>query len=236
MQFTYSQGTSKRKRKFGPETILVCVLIVIALSVVCFPLFVRARGAIDLARCASNLKDIGHAIELYMADHDQRWPAAVDPSDRLLTDFWAGEPERQKLIRELPLLQVPLARYIGSPNVFRCPADVGGEVLDYSFMSRPTALPGFPTWYQAFGTSYLFRTQIIFQSFEEKDYWPPDNAAILFDACGHWHGQGPQLTMDTPFLRFGRIATRYKYNTLFGDMSVKPLWFSDLDKTWQVRL
>lgn len=236
MEYTYNRKARPRSGPIRPENVLVAVMLAMALVVVLFPLLARAKDQSQLNSCAGNLKEIGRSIALYMEDHDQRFPAAVDPSDKLVPALWSRQPERKKLIEKLPLLQVPLRPYLSSPRVFQCPADTGGKVMDSSFMDRPISMPATPSYFATFGTSYLFRTEIMFRSLQQKGYWPPDRIPMFFDACGHWHGQGPPLAMDTTWNRFNQIIPHYKYNVLYGDMHVKPLFYSDLYASWRRRL
>lgn len=236
MEYTYSRKVPRANKQFGPNNVLVAMVVVMGLVIVLFPLLARAKEQSKLNTCAGNLKQIGRSIALYMQDHDERFPAGVDPSDKFIPATWSRQPQRQKLIDKLPLLQVPLAPYVSRPDVFRCPADTGGKVMDNSFMDTPISMPATPSYYAAFGSSYLFRTEILFRSLQQKGYWPPDRIPMFFDACGHWHGQGPPLAMDMSWRRFNQIVPHYKYNVLYGDMHVRPLWYSELYASWRRRL
>ncbi len=53
---------------------LVVVAIIAILASIMFPVFSRARAAARKAACASNLRQIGTAFELYVSDNDECFP------------------------------------------------------------------------------------------------------------------------------------------------------------------
>jgi prepilin-type N-terminal cleavage/methylation domain-containing protein/prepilin-type processing-associated H-X9-DG protein len=68
-----------RQRRSGGFTLvemLVVVAIIAILASIVFPVFSRARAAARKAACASNLRQIGTAFELYVSDNDECLPDA----------------------------------------------------------------------------------------------------------------------------------------------------------------
>ena len=55
---------------------LVVVAIIAVLASIMFPVFSRARAAARKTACASNLRQIGTAFELYVSDNDECFPDA----------------------------------------------------------------------------------------------------------------------------------------------------------------
>jgi len=54
--------------------LLVVIAIIAILAALLFPVFSQARESARRTQCASNLKQIGSAFTMYLADHDQRYP------------------------------------------------------------------------------------------------------------------------------------------------------------------
>jgi hypothetical protein len=219
------------------DRVITVAIIGMALCVILFPLLVRAKSRLGDSSCAANLRQIGHAISLYSADHDERFPAGVDASDKHLPGLWDAQPKLAAKVKKLPLLQVPLSAYASSPDIFHCPQDSGGMVMENTFgQSGLTTFITAPSMYANYGSSYLFRTEIMFRSLSQKGYWPPANVAMLFDGYGHWHG-GTQPLRDTMDFRQGNsLVNTYRYNVLYGDNHIRSLDFYELRGSWNVRL
>jgi prepilin-type N-terminal cleavage/methylation domain-containing protein/prepilin-type processing-associated H-X9-DG protein len=56
--------------------LLVVIAIISLLAAILFPVFARARENARKAACMSNLKQIGLAIDMYVQDYDETFPAA----------------------------------------------------------------------------------------------------------------------------------------------------------------
>jgi prepilin-type processing-associated H-X9-DG protein len=221
-----------RKKQVTLNRVVTAGLMMAALVVIMFPLLVRAKGRIRDFSCATNLGKIHQAISLYSSDNDDRWPAMVDASDKHLPDLWAGQPNFAAQVKKLPLMHVPLKAYVSNPNVFRCPLDTGGNVMDNSFGSQMQSFLSTPSMFDNYGASYLFRTEITFRSLSKKGFWPSSEIAVLFDGYGHWHAGIEPIDMNTPFKQSASAINKYRYNALFGDGHVDKLTFRGLQTTW----
>lgn len=106
--------------------ILVVIAIVGLLAALLFPAFNRARNSSRRAACASNLHQIGLAVQMYAQDMRNQFPPA--PYDGLPSEkYWCWATR--------------IYPYTRSTAVFKCPsyADVNGEFdPDYS----PPIAPG----------------------------------------------------------------------------------------------
>lgn len=224
--FTY------RPSKISLQKVVTSAVILAAALVILFPLFVRAKTSYQDASCAANLGRIGHAVSLYSADHDERFPAAVDASDKFLPGLWDAQPARSKMIQKMPLLNVALMPYVKNRFTFRCPVDRGGLVMENSFNTNPTPFPCSPSVFLKYGSSYFFRTEIVFKSLSQKGYWPPADVAILFDAFGHWHANSEPLAMGMVPARSNAMLQAFRYNALFGDNHVRSISYSELQEDW----
>lgn len=222
-----------KRSAFTLIELLVVIAIIAVLAGILFPVFARAKAAAKQTQCLSNLKQIGDAITLYMNDYDDRFPNAVDPSDRYDPTIWDSFPAFKALIPSLPNLDVALQPYAKSKQIFHCPADSGSQVLDSHF---PDPFVSVPTMFGTYGTSYLFRTEISFRSYSQSQFQLPASVNVLFDGAGHWHSGSRGLdATDNVYTTFD-LLRNYRYNVLFGDMHAKNLTYAQLNEAWATPL
>lgn len=211
--------------------LLVVIAIIAILAAILFPVFARAKAAAKQTACISNLSQIGKGTMIYMSDHDDRFPFAVDPIDAAQPQIWASEPQFQALIPDMPFLHEAVQPYIKSLALFKCPSDSGTRVLD----DRPfIGFESSPTMHAVWKTSYFFRTEIAFKQLSQAGLNQPSETNFLFDAAGHWHGSAGMMQPDDPQLN--EKLAKYRYNTLFGDMHVKSLHEDQLAQAWATEL
>ena len=216
-------------RAFTLIELLVVIAIIAILAGLLFPVFSQAKAAAKKTTCISNLKQIGASIVLYMGDFDDIFPFALDASDKYKPEIWDHEPEFKAKIPYMPLLQDALFPYTKSLDIFHCPADNGTEVIDNNF---PLEFHTTPTLWKYYGSSYLFRTEIAFRYFSQDTFKLPADVNVLFDAAGHWHGDGRQLLPTDDGFAYTRLIPKYRYNCLYGDMHAKSINFATLQQAW----
>lgn len=170
----------------------------------------RALNRSRQTACLSNLRQLGLAVVAYTQDHDDFYPYGGDAID-IHTDAWArGENGRyaEEARRLRPLPEV-MAKYVGDPDLWRCPMDRGflrtGAWDEVSLRAHPSG-------YAAFGMSYLYRTELTLRrrrNIAAYDRRPPytrheaPDIYVLFDATGAWHG--------------GRARAEGRWNALMAD-------------------
>lgn len=221
------------RRAFSLVELLVVIAILAILVGILFPVFARARASAKQSTCLSNLKQIGAAMTLYMADYDDMFPAAVDASDRFAPGIWSDFPEFQARIPSMPLMHEALQPYAKSAAIFRCPSDQGTRMLDSNF---PTPFPAQPTLFQVYGSSYFFRTEIAFRSMSQTSLELPADVNVMFDGGGHWHGSTRGLAPDDGMREYFDKTRGFRYNVLFGDMHAKSRTFDGLQRAWDTPL
>ncbi|RMG25851.1 MAG: prepilin-type N-terminal cleavage/methylation domain-containing protein [Armatimonadetes bacterium] len=57
--------------------LLVVIAIIAILAAILFPVIMRAREAAKASACASNIRNLALAVDLYQTDHDGRFPLAA---------------------------------------------------------------------------------------------------------------------------------------------------------------
>lgn len=65
---------SARARGFTLIELLVVIAIIAILAAILFPVFAQAREAARKTQCASNQKQLGTAMMMYVQDYDERFP------------------------------------------------------------------------------------------------------------------------------------------------------------------
>jgi prepilin-type N-terminal cleavage/methylation domain-containing protein/prepilin-type processing-associated H-X9-DG protein len=64
----------QRRRAFTLIELLVVIAIIAILAAILFPVFAQAREKARQATCASNLKQLGFAVNMYQQDYDSTYP------------------------------------------------------------------------------------------------------------------------------------------------------------------
>ena len=204
----------RNRRGFTLIELLVVIAIIAILAAILFPVFARAREKARSATCMSNLKQLGLALEMYSSDYDDLYPWAVDPADQFLPQIWASYPAWQAIIPTMPRLKDALLPYTKNREIWHCRSDKGFTVLE------GTGLPldATPTAFEALGTSYMWRTEIVFRHTGPSTLADPTATNILFDGHGAWHG--------------GNTYQGGRWNILYGDGHVKSANSGQLDDAW----
>lgn len=89
--------------------LLVVVGIIAVLLAIATPVVIGMRGRGEAAKCLGNLRQLGVALNGYLADHDQRMPSVAMGRE-------AGDDDTGTIVEAL-------APYAGGAEAFRCPAD-----------------------------------------------------------------------------------------------------------------
>lgn len=207
-----------RRQGFTLIELLVVIAIIAVLAAILFPVFARAREKARATTCLSNLKQLGLAMNMYCQDYDGKFPWGVDPADHYCPEIWNGYPQWQAHIAVMEFLHEVLAPYVRNAQVWHCPSDDGYIELE----DAGVPLNALPTSYQAFGTSYMWRTEVCFRQAMPESLHDPVWTNLLFDGHGKWHG--------------GRGYNERRWNMLFGDFHVKSIDRTAYEKAWSTRI
>lgn len=119
----------RNRRGFTLIELLVVIAIIAILAAILFPVFAQAREAARTTSCASNEKQIGLGILMYLQDYDEKFmPAAYDTvgAARGTPQLPFSQTEHNTRTDWATLAQP----YIKNVQVFRCPSAPDGA--DYS--------------------------------------------------------------------------------------------------------
>lgn len=221
-----------RKRGFTLIELLVVIAVIAILAAILFPVFARAKEAAKRTACLSNLRQIGSAIGLYMADYDDKWPLGLDPADKYTPQIWNSQPEFQTQIPALPMMNDLLQPYLPSRSIWKCPADRGSVLDDISYQF----INSVPSSYEKYGASYYYRTELTVRQLTSSGLPDISNINVYFDGSGSWHtSKSPLLATDSPFEISEKLKT-YRYNILYGDFHAKNVTRDDYERAWDIPL
>ena len=212
--------------------LLVVIAIIALLAAVLLPVFFSVRGKARQTVCVSNLRQLGLAISLYAQDADDLYPYGTDPSDTNTSpNIWLNSPYYAQVKTMQPLRDI-LQPYMQNNELWHCPADSGYTGLDISATyGDPIPMNATPTAFQAFGTSYLYRTEIALLHTSYGSLVAYDAAGnphegsevnVLMDGNGSWHG--------------GYLVNQKRYNELMGDGHVVNQNIDQFGQTWLLQL
>lgn len=109
------QWRKNKVQGFTLIELLVVVAIISLLAAILFPVFARAREQARKAACMSNLKQIGLAINMYVQDYDETYPAAYMGYLGPNLD-WYGNATNDQV-----MWYTVLQPYVKNRQVFVCP-------------------------------------------------------------------------------------------------------------------
>ncbi len=148
-------------RAFTLIELLVVISIIALLIGILLPALGAARDSARKTQCLTNVRSISQAINFYLADSREVFPAALDTT----VDWWnaVGIAGTGGGSRALPEEDRILNSYLsGAAGVAKCPLDAGTSVA----ATKPTA-------FDHNGTSYLYpdRTNFTSGNHTFNDWW-----------------------------------------------------------------
>ncbi len=126
-----SRSRCPSKRGFTLIELLVVIAIIAILASLLLPALGRAQASGRSTACRSNLRQIGLGWELYLGDHDDRFPDRRDLKTALPEGYkpWSSWPTSDPRAGwAVPALSNQVA--VGVPQVWQCPSLAARRVLD----------------------------------------------------------------------------------------------------------
>ena len=208
----------RRNCAFTLIEILVVIAIVMILAAILFPVFSSARNSAHKATCASNLKQLGVAMNLYANDYNQTYPFYGVPENYCAP--WANR----------------LFPYVRDEHVFECPSFETGEFVSGCRPSEPETRFGSYDMNLPNASYTVDDKGEAKYSFSEHGinlvrYTRPANTILLLDGDGHFVSPGyqePAYSNTADLIHYGVDAHHDEgCNVAFADGHVK--WLA-LDK------
>ncbi len=143
-----NRPASNARFAFTLIELLVVIAIIAVLAAILFPVFAQAREGARQTVCASNVRQIGLSVQMYLQDYDETLPIFYAYNTLSQQDgrrAWAGDAPHKGV-------EVLLLPYTRDKAIFKCPDDAGGPSLsdpDYG-------CPGRSTYHACYGSSYRF--------------------------------------------------------------------------------
>src|SRR5437588_625867 len=127
-------GFSRRKSAFTLIELLVVIAIIAILASLLFPAFAQARESARQIVCASNIRQLGMAMRMYVTDNDEQWFPARSVGEDVPPGFsvvqpWIGYDNNNgppggdaDLPAKHPMRPGALDSYIHNEGIKRCPS------------------------------------------------------------------------------------------------------------------
>jgi prepilin-type N-terminal cleavage/methylation domain-containing protein len=135
-----------RRRAFTLIELLVVIGIIAVLAAILFPIFAAVRERGRITACASNLRQLGIAAQLYRQDYDEQWFAArslYNPHSDL-TIAWLPYVKNDRLF------YCPSSSSASDPTIPYSPENWAAGNISYLYFSyRADTSPQRPTWIPA---------------------------------------------------------------------------------------
>ena len=112
----WGNGTRSRRGGFTLIEILVVIAVIAILAAILFPVFSQAREKARQTSCASNMRQIGLAVGMYLQDYEHYVPDLVFGQPPQYIVYWMKHPSARAAERYL------LEPYIRNDGIRICPS------------------------------------------------------------------------------------------------------------------
>lgn len=179
--------------------LLVVIAIIAILAAILFPVFAQVREKARTTSCASNLKQLGTAFELYIQDYDSKLPPLIQ------IHFIPNDNHFSKAL---------LRPYIKNEGIFKCPSDHGSKAYWESSAVRRQP------FHIRYRCSYQNRTDLYPDTKPVSYFRRPAETEMLRDSIA-WHWAQVKETSGPGQGSYDHEDSRNGLNFLFLDGHVR---------------
>jgi prepilin-type N-terminal cleavage/methylation domain-containing protein/prepilin-type processing-associated H-X9-DG protein len=237
MKNKYAPRKSGKSRRSGFTLIeiLVVLVIIMILAAILFPVFDRAMANAKRASCASNLKQLGLAVQLYTQDYDECMPygrlrtsASNTPPDGFYGAppyFWSWSQVTYPYYKDLDLIRCPSQklgprnfhqfRHYGA-NTVLMPLDPNNAGIDPPVTLSSITYPAATYMIMDSGSYYITKANALSTT---------SGTGVYLPGSEQWASGTPYVTGDLPTYE----EKDYKYGRHFQGINIA---FADGHVKW----
>lgn len=115
----YLSRASRGRTAFTLVELCVVVTVVFVLTLVLLPALAGTRSNSKAVQCLNNLRRLTGAWTMYAGDNLDLFPLKIVANGM----DWTANPDNTNTLKLIDPTQSPIARYMQSPDLFKCPAD-----------------------------------------------------------------------------------------------------------------
>jgi prepilin-type N-terminal cleavage/methylation domain-containing protein/prepilin-type processing-associated H-X9-DG protein len=114
-----TQNQTSSNKAFTLIELLVVIVILSVFAAMVLPAMAGTRTNTKAAQCMNNVRRLTSAWQMYTSDNGDRFPNFLVAN---LMD-WASSPDNTNAALLIDPAWSPIARYVQSPDLFKCPTD-----------------------------------------------------------------------------------------------------------------